>query len=98
MEWLKKHSSSIKYFRPKTCTVVNISLVAFADSSHIKEANQLCELVGIMMDTVLKGNPFHLPPRALHRSRFAAEYTPTNHILTENDAVDEIVLLTRFFS
>lgn len=67
--------------------------MAFSDGIYTKEACQICYIVGLMIGTVSKVNPFHLLSWVSHRSRRPAKYTPSAEILAESEAVDEIVKL-----
>lgn len=62
----------------------------FANASHLGDANQLLNIVGLLFGNVIRGSAFHPLALSLQKSKRRVRTTPAVHILVTREATDEI--------
>lgn len=96
---LKIHGTLTPYLRtPSYNSRYELTVVSFADASHVKESSHLGYIIGLVVGEVKKVSPLYLLSWSAHRSRRPAKSTPAAEILAASEAVDEVVTLKEFMS
>lgn len=90
---LKRNGTLTNYPRPKSGTTCSISLVAFADASHLSDRSNLCYLIGLVFGELAQESIFHLLSWVSHKSRRPVHSTPAAEVLAASEALDDLLPL-----